>query len=192
MNKNLVGAVVMFGFASSALAAPPLTESITVKGTTSEVVAMKVTTAIKEYDFSAQLASATTDAALQSTPFDFEVRSNVPYKLTATVVDNSAAGNEVAPADIQYTFSDLTGSGAKVAGANGGTRTDAVAVKSGTLVDMTGAGKTVVTGDRISNKGSFSDATNALTGSVSFSLAPQFFAPGVDFNYVVTLTVASN
>lgn len=193
MNKNLVGAVMVFGFASGALAASPASDSITLKGQASNMVAIKVTNAVKEHDFTAQLATATTDTALQSEPFAFEVRSNVPYALSATLVDNSAGTNEVFPEDIKYTFTDLTGAGTKVVGAVAGTpRTDAVAVKTGTLADMTGAGKTVASGERISKKGGFNDVENALAGSVQFELAPQFFAPGAEFNYVVTLTIASN
>jgi hypothetical protein len=103
----------------------------------------------------------------------------------------------VTAADINYAFTALAGAGTRVApgttgngnGELGTARRDTPPALTGTLATIDDAA--IVTGSRISNKGNFADTENFLSGTVQFSMAPQFFT-AAEFEYVVTLTIASN
>lgn len=201
--KKILG-VVAFAVSTAAFAAPPSDKgTITIKGTVPEMLSISSATETilaGVIDFTAELAADTTGAKIAET-IPFRLRSNVAYALVASVKDNSAVGNDVLPADIGIAVADATGSGTKVMGTSGApaSRTDTAAtLATGTLADFptTVAGDVsgdlqILSGTRISAKGGTNSPDNFLGSSITASIVPQFFAPNLAFEYVMTLTMVS-
>lgn len=219
MKKNLLAAVLVFGFGSSALAAD--TGEVKVHGkinsmfsiefdsTTSTIGSNATPSGALDYtiDFST-LLNDTSLTGIQREKVKFKLRSNAAYGLYAVRQDGTpTTASDVAPSDIGFAITSVDETGSLVAA---GAVTDnpfdkandAVTVTDGavtfvkTLADLdagstaTNGNTMVLEGGRISNKGGFNNPNNAIIVESEFAMLPQFFQGG-DFEYTVHFTVAA-
>jgi hypothetical protein len=212
MKKNLLAAILVFGFGSSALAAAPDSSGkITIDGTVDAVFSISKATAgegtlAETVTFSAADLGNNTNS-IKAVPVTFRLRSNAPYSLTASYTGTSTS--DVGPEDIGFAITQAVATGALTVSEADRTATtntvDTITTQfekthTGTGDDSAAFGTAVLatldtvnellSGGRISNKGGFSNPNNALDVTAEVAMLPQFFTAG-DFNYVVTLTVTN-
>ena len=214
IKNNLVGAILVFGFASSAVAADlPTQGTITVTGNVAPTFSITSADAAdgalaETVTFSPTDLAVTDSGAFATHDVTFRLRSNANYKVTATV--NKASGtSDVGPEDIGFaiTSAAATGSLTDQQASRGATNTvDTIATEYVKTHGLTGTSSSdlgtahlgtlatsqqLLNGPRISAKGGYNNPNNALDVTAEVAMLPQFFTAG-DFNYVVTLTVANN
>jgi hypothetical protein len=150
---------------------------------------------------------------------DVRLRSNKPYKLTAStaltttgVADADGGGDHITAADIGFGINATVGTGANVV-----TRSDTVTdlfdylttnvnaltvtngltpyvvatPHKGTLADISG-GAQVIAGNRISKKGNILTDNNFLLLTFGVATLPQYFTATTGFQADILLTIASN
>jgi len=146
---------------------------------------------------------------LETAYINLALRSNVSYTVTGSL---AGANAYVTPADIGFAITNVNSGGANVVTPRADTvsgsfqqAAGANAVVNGATGDVTytttlndiGGSAVILTGNRISQRGSFVSPNNALIVQTEFTLLPQLF--GYDpvvlanntFNYTLTLTMTS-
>ncbi|HET9449284.1 MAG TPA: hypothetical protein VFO83_00290, partial [Aggregicoccus sp.] len=115
MKKNLLAAVLVFGFGSTALAAAPDTSgTITIDGTVDAVFSISKATAgegtlAETVTFTGADLGDNTNT-IKAVPVTFRLRSNAPYSLTASYTGSTTS--DATAADIGFAITQAVATGA--------------------------------------------------------------------------------
>lgn len=174
--------------AANAQVAPPTTGTITIKASVSKAASLRSVTdgnLNETLDFENVAPSA--DENDVNKEVTFRLRSNAGYTLGMSRTADSPSDELLDSSDVAMQVVAGSRSGGSVISSG----SDSVDFTGTKLSDVAPAGEQLMSGTAISAQGNSTSADNFITATLKFSIKKEYYTAGQNFNYPLTVTIAT-